>query len=336
MQEERRYELGRILEPATKRMGISIESVLRRAGLSERFFEQDDPSVDAKTYFDIWRAFAAELGGPDAWLAMALKFQAVPLVPPLMSLAASKDVISGLERVALFKPLCSPVKLVLAETKTSLTISLEALGVRDTSLPFFYSYYEIAVYLHIIRTLTGQHVRPLKVLLPDLTSITPQYRKFIDGPIHVAPRSALVISKQDSQLPMLSRDVEICKLIEAELTSRLSRLDQNALTAQQTRAMIVDSLPAGVISIKEISSRLSLSVRSLQRKLSAEGTTFQAILDDTRANLAQVYLNDGLSAEEISYLLAYRDPGSFYRAFYEWTGMSVVDARALALKKTTA
>ena len=135
---------------------------------------------------------------------------------------------------------------------------------------------------------------------------------------------------------MLSRDAEICKLIEAELTSRLSRLDQNARTAQQTRAMIVDSLPAGAISIKEISSRLSLSVRSLQRKLSAEGTTFQAILDDTRANLAQVYLNDGLSAEEISYLLAYRDPGSFYRAFYEWTGMSVVDARALALKKKTA
>ena len=82
MQEERRYEPGRILEPAAKRMGISIESVLKRAGLSERFFEQDDPSVNAKAYFSISRAFAAELGGPDAWLAMALKFQAVPLVPP--------------------------------------------------------------------------------------------------------------------------------------------------------------------------------------------------------------------------------------------------------------
>ncbi len=336
MQEERRYEVGRILRPAAKKMGISIESVLKRAGLSECFFEQDDPRVDAKTYFSISRAFAAELGGPDAWLAMALKFQAVPLVPPLMSFAASNDVVSGLKRVALFKPLCSPVKLVLSETKTSLTVSLAALGVRDTSLPLFYSYYEIAVYLQLIRTLTGQHVKPLKVLLPDLTSITPQYRNFIDGPIDVAVGSALVISNQDAQLPMLSRDTEICKLIEAELTSRLSRLDQNAHTAQQTRAMILNLLPAGVISIELVSSRLSLSVRSLQRKLKAEGTTFQAILDDTRGNLAQVYLNDGLSAEEISHLLAYRDPGSFYRAFNEWTGMSFVDARALALKKKSA
>ena len=132
---------------------------------------------------------------------------------------------------------------------------------------------------------------------------------------------------------MLSRDAEICRLIEAELASRLSQMEQNGRTAQQARAMIVELLPAGVISIEVISSRLSLSVRSLQRKLKAEGTTFQAILDDTRANLAQVYLNDGLSAEEISHLLAYKDPGSFYRAFYEWTGMSVVDARALACKK---
>ncbi len=240
MQEERRYEPGRILRPAAKRLGISIESVLKRAGLPERFFEQDDPSVDAKTYFEHIACIRSGTWRTRRLVGYGTQVPSGSAGAPLMSLAASKDVISGLERVALFKPLCSPVKLVLSETKTSLTVSLEALGVGDTSLPFFYSYYEIAVYLQLIRTLTGQHVRPLKVLLPDLTSITPQYRKFIDGPIHVAPRSALVISKQDAQLPMLSRDAEICKLIEAELTSRLSRLDQNARTAQQTRAMIVE------------------------------------------------------------------------------------------------
>jgi AraC-like DNA-binding protein len=73
-----------------------------------------------------------------------------------------------------------------------------------------------------------------------------------------------------------------------------------------------------------------MSKRSLQRRLKDEGLTFQAILDDTRADLAMTYLRDqNLSAEEISYLLAYRDPNSFYRAFQDWTGMTPAQARGL-------
>ena len=35
-----------------------------------------------------------------------------------------------------------------------------------------------------------------------------------------------------------------------------------------------------------------------------------------------------MSVQEISYLLAYRDPNSFYRAFQGWTGMTPGEARA--------
>jgi len=38
-------------------------------------------------------------------------------------------------------------------------------------------------------------------------------------------------------------------------------------------------------------------------------------------------LRGELSVEEISHLLAYREPNSFYRAFRGWTGMTPVQAR---------
>ncbi len=37
--------------------------------------------------------------------------------------------------------------------------------------------------------------------------------------------------------------------------------------------------------------------------------------------------NRDLNTEEISFLLAFRDPNSFYRAFQDWTGMTPLQAR---------
>ena len=59
------------------------------------------------------------------------------------------------------------------------------------------------------------------------------------------------------------------------------------------------------------------------------GTTFQAILNETRESLALHYLaNPSLSANEIAYLLGYEEPSSFYRAFQAWTGETPQAVRA--------
>ncbi|MEX0371763.1 MAG: helix-turn-helix transcriptional regulator, partial [Tateyamaria sp.] len=85
----------------------------------------------------------------------------------------------------------------------------------------------------------------------------------------------------------------------------------------------------GESTIEAAARRMRLSTRSLQRQLSAEGTRFQQVLDKTRADLAREYLTSTeLNVAEISYLLAYRDPNSFYRAFSGWTGQTPQSLRA--------
>ena len=60
-------------------------------------------------------------------------------------------------------------------------------------------------------------------------------------------------------------------------------------------------------------------------------TTFQKILDKTRKDLALRYLTKStLAIEEISHLLAYSDPNSFFRSFRRWTGSSPSDLRKTA------
>ena len=66
-----------------------------------------------------------------------------------------------------------------------------------------------------------------------------------------------------------------------------------------------------------------MSERTLHRRLGAEGTSFQDVLDDTRRELAEQYLSRGdLSLADTTYLLGFNDQSSFFRAYRRWFGTS--------------
>ncbi len=74
---------------------------------------------------------------------------------------------------------------------------------------------------------------------------------------------------------------------------------------------------------------MGMSRRSLQRSLREEETSFRKILSDTRERLARHYLSHSdMAAAEISFLLGYDDPNSFFRAFRSWTGTTPESLRA--------
>ena len=69
-------------------------------------------------------------------------------------------------------------------------------------------------------------------------------------------------------------------------------------------------------------------MRTIQRKLAQEGTSFKDLVEDVRKNLALEYLRSTvLSVEEIALRLGYSDAPSFSHAFKRWTGSSPRDSR---------
>ena len=80
--------------------------------------------------------------------------------------------------------------------------------------------------------------------------------------------------------------------------------------------------------MKEVSAQLRISPRTLHRRLNQESGSFQNILNRTREDLAKHYLGtSAMSGAEISFLLGYEDPNSFFRAFQQWTGQTPQRAR---------
>lgn len=91
---------------------------------------------------------------------------------------------------------------------------------------------------------------------------------------------------------------------------------------------ILDLLPEGPPSQQQVADALHVSNRTLQRKLREEGTSFSALLQDTRSQLARKYLGRGSrSVVETAYLLGFSEPSTFSRAFKRWTGMAPAEYR---------
>jgi AraC-like DNA-binding protein len=86
------------------------------------------------------------------------------------------------------------------------------------------------------------------------------------------------------------------------------------------RQAIVERLPAAP-TVEEVADALHFSVRTLCRRLVSEGTTFQAIKDEVRRDIAIQRLtrsDDPIAA--IAYDVGFDNPTAFHRAFRNWTG----------------
>ena len=92
--------------------------------------------------------------------------------------------------------------------------------------------------------------------------------------------------------------------------------------AAQLKRMLAELLAAGEANADAACRALKLSRRTLQRRLRAEKTSFQKILNEVRAVLAVKYLRDQrLKALEVAMLLGYSNISSFTTAFKSWYDM---------------
>ena len=117
--------------------------------------------------------------------------------------------------------------------------------------------------------------------------------------------------KQD---PML---LQLLRAHAADVQARLPAEDPSSII----RHHVAQTLRRGDASIQQVSARLGMSPRTLQRQLAARDERYQDVVDEVRRDQAMRYLaSSRLALKEIAALLGYSDPSAFGRAFRRWTG----------------
>jgi len=181
------------------------------------------------------------------------------------------------------------------------------------------------------RLITGRHVRPLRVACPHVrNSDLREFERFCGCPVEFgAPTGQLVFSNKTLSLPLLTHDPRLLETLRpfCEEAARACGTRAGSLRAAVENE-VQRLLPHGQVSAPTVAKVLALSVRSLSRKLSEEGTTFAEVVDQMRHSLALQYLKEpGITSAEIAWLLGYVGPTSFNHAFKRWTGRSPSAAR---------
>lgn len=84
---------------------------------------------------------------------------------------------------------------------------------------------------------------------------------------------------------------------------------------------------------EEVAAEWGVSAVTLRRKLAAEGTSWQRVVDGLRRDLAIRWLADrGRTVEQVAVSLGYGDARSLHRAFRKWTGAAPGDYRAASAR----
>jgi len=81
---------------------------------------------------------------------------------------------------------------------------------------------------------------------------------------------------------------------------------------------------------EEVADTLHISPTTLRRRLRADGTNYQSILDHVRRHRCTVMLEKRwLPGKCVAWELGYAEVNSFYRAFRRWTGHNYSDLKQL-------
>ena len=167
-----------------------------------------------------------------------------------------------------------------------------------------------------------EHARP--------TSPEPFERAFAAPVRFETERTEIVLdaSALDRRLPRVP--VLIADYIVRQADAIVARMPSTSPTVQDVRRLLARELQGGDPSLPRVARSLSLSERTLRRRLTAEGASFEGLLGEVRREAAEIALDDPrLSVGEIAFLLGFSEPGSFARAFKRWTGKSPSEHRAL-------
>ena len=182
----------------------------------------------------------------------------------------------------------------------------------------------IVAFFKLCEIVKRQRVRPLKVELVFPPDTARGYlEEFLDCPVTWGnEREKFFFSKEVFEEPLPGFIPDVLDSTSRIAEQYLESLDQSKV-ATDVRRLLVQMLPAGKADQDTIANRLYRSTSTLQRQLSAEGTSYRDILETTRRSLAEKYLRDGdYSQAEIAYMVGFSDQSNFARAFKRWTGMS--------------
>lgn len=153
------------------------------------------------------------------------------------------------------------------------------------------------------------------------------------APTFDAPHTELELDDATLDLALPHAHATYRAVFEAQVESAMAKLPGDSAMVHAVRDVARAMLAVGC-SLAGTARSLGVSTRTMQRRLRAEGTSFEAVLDDLRREVSMTLLARDVPAGEVALHVGYAEPSAFHHAFKRWTGTTSARARAARRDRT--
>lgn len=305
-----------------EQLGLRPGVVLRQARLPATLHLSAPGFVTTAQLFAIWKAIEDLTADPGFAFKMVDASDTAGHQPAFLAACYAADFRDAVSRVARFKGLGASEQFHFDELDGEFLISKDWVHATEPE-PAIAIDLTFAYLLALGRKGTGQHIMPIRIEFARSNS-TDAHQTYFGCPIrHGAPRNMLVLKSADLDRPFPGHNSEFLDLVTPALSAALGELRAESTVGEQVKVVLKRTLASGRPELAHVARDLGVSERTLQRRISDEGTTFRALIIEARQELGRRLLSDAsIAIEEVAFLLGYHDTSSFYRGFREWEGMT--------------
>lgn len=311
----------RMLLHYAEQQGSDRSVLLEKAGLAEDIIADPDSRIPTKAMVRLWRTLIDELGDP----VLGLNVGAGPNVTDFglvgYVMRYSDTLLDAMSRLARYQRILSEaIRFTLTEQSNRYLLT----WVMQPALLALRHPVESNVHLVIraARELTGSDISPVSIELPTPPPISQSvYKKVLGCPVSFGCDRAAVFWKPEQMLlPTVAADDALAGYLDELANIAINPLDAGLdSTTTAVRRTLWSLLPGGRPSIGRTAREMGISVRTLQRRLGDEGSSFSAVLDELRRDVTAELMSDSRQpVADVSFLLGYSEPSAFYRAYRRW------------------
>jgi len=309
-------------------LGVSVPTLLRKAGLPRDLFEQTRVLVSTSELFVLWRAIENVSSDPLVGIKLGIETKTERFHPMAIAALSTENLVTASEHMARYKKLTAPEEITVELDEEEFTVGFRwLLAVNDE--PWTLTDYCFSWMRSLARHGSGTQLSPLRAeYVQERSNIRQIERGLSCEVVTGAPRNVVVFRASDATKPFVTRNAELLDVLAPQFEEQLQQYRDEDSFIELVRRTVQDKLTGHRPSIDEISEALHMGPRTLQRRLQDSGSSFQRVLDEARHQMARYYLsNSALELNEAAYLLGFEDPSSFGRAFRSWEGMPPSDWR---------
>jgi AraC-like DNA-binding protein len=306
--------------------GALLKELCEGLGLSVADLHDSDRPVAFDKCVQVWELAAAATRDP--LLGLHLGEQTGPAIMGLVGhlMQNSATLLEAFQKVEQYNQLVTNLfSYRVAQSRDTITLCFEPLPQWQLASPLAARHateQAMAGTLHVFELLAGKMITPVAASFawPRAGEVQEYERVFPCVIRFKASRNELQFSVDQLASRVFSYDQSLFYFFDELLRKRAAGRNATRTLAEQITDLVYREFKGQVPPAEIAAARLNTTVRSMQRKLEGEGTSYRALAARLRMEVAQQLLErDHSKVSEVARHLGYADASSFRRAFKNWT-----------------